>query len=137
MVAVIHKEEHLNSNKLADNFELDTTTEEEEQAFTEERNRTEYKPVVIIGNGPSGIILSYFLAGNWPYYNGLGESVNDMLHYRLLAGGTGENQEPLSLVEQDLDFLSQVKFPLYSDNRKTFCFTLVHLRMASSVILLH
>lgn len=30
---------------------------------------TIYKDVVIIGNGPSGISLSYMLAGNWPYWS--------------------------------------------------------------------
>ena len=84
-----------------------------------------YKDVVVIGNGPSGIALSYFLAGNWPYYNGCGESVNEMLHYRLLAAlekkkafaqDEGENKgkqqddrRGSSIVEQDLHFLAQVR----------------------------
>ena len=55
-----------------------------------------------LGNGPSGISLSYMLSGNWPYYTG--ESEDELLHTRL-------QQEPdLSLVEQDLAFLSDVSF---------------------------
>lgn len=78
--------------------------------------RTVYKDVVVIGNGPSGIALSYLLAGNWPYYNGCGESVNEMLHYRLLAAvqengsnKKGDENKKQSIVEQDLRFLAQVK----------------------------
>jgi len=42
------------------------------------------------------------LSGNWPYYTG--ESEDELLHTRL-------QQEPdLSLVEQDLAFLSDVSF---------------------------
>lgn len=67
-----------------------------------------YKDVVVIGNGPSGIALSYFLAGHWPYYNGEGESVNEMLHYRLMADEADGNARK-SIVEQDLKFLSQVR----------------------------
>jgi len=71
-------------------------------------NCPEYKEVVVIGNGPSGIVLSYFLAGNWPYYNGLGEDANEMLHYRLITNGGGVNTATQkSIVEQDLIFLSQ------------------------------
>ena len=52
------------------------------------------------GNGPSGIVLSYMLAGHWPYYAGC--SQDELLHARLMA------QPRLSLVEQDLQFLSEV-----------------------------
>src|SRR5687767_3816800 len=78
----------------------------------------QYKEAVIIGNGPSGIALSYFLAGNWPYYNGHGESVNEMLHYRLLSSSfdnnnnNNEGEKPgvgKSIVEQDLRYLAQVR----------------------------
>jgi len=63
-----------------------------------EKEETEFKDLVIIGNGPSGIALSYFLSGHWPYYKG--ESNDEFLHTRLMV-------EPhLSLVEQDLQFLS-------------------------------
>jgi len=53
---------------------------------------------VVIGNGPSGICLSYMLSGNWPYYTW--NSDEEMLHARLM-------EEPeASLVQQDLEFLS-------------------------------
>lgn len=59
----------------------------------------EYTDVVVIGNGPSGISLSYMLSGHWPYY--MGESnPNEYLHLRLMDG------EGLSVVEQDLEYLS-------------------------------
>ena len=58
------------------------------------------------GNGPSGIVLSYMLAGHWPYYAGC--SQDELLHARL-------SLEPgLSLVEQDLQFLSEVNSKHYS-----------------------
>ncbi|XP_023340826.1 oxidative stress-induced growth inhibitor 2 [Eurytemora carolleeae] len=64
----------------------------------QEITETDVYEFVIIGNGPSGISLSYMLSGNWPYYTG--ESEDELLHTRL-------QQEPdLSLVEQDLAFLS-------------------------------
>ena len=57
-------------------------------------------PRVLAGNGPSGIMLSYMLSGHWPYYAGC--SQDELLHARLML-------EPgLSLVEQDLQFLSEV-----------------------------
>lgn len=55
---------------------------------------------VFPGNGPSGIVLSYMLAGHWPYYAGC--SQDELLHARLML------EPELSLVEQDLQFLSEV-----------------------------
>ncbi|XP_012265442.2 oxidative stress-induced growth inhibitor 1-like [Athalia rosae] len=49
-----------------------------------------YKDVVIIGNGPSGICLSYMLAGNWPYYTGEPHPGDEMLTARLASeSGSG------------------------------------------------
>lgn len=59
---------------------------------------TDCKEFVVVGNGPSGLALSYLLSGHWPYYTG--QSQDEFLHTRLTV-------EPhLSLVEQDLEFLS-------------------------------
>ncbi|KAK2580814.1 hypothetical protein KPH14_011547 [Odynerus spinipes] len=46
-------------------------------------NDVVYKDIVIVGNGPSGICLSYMLAGNWPYYTGEPHPVDEMLTARL------------------------------------------------------
>jgi hypothetical protein len=59
-----------------------------------------YKDVVIIGNGPSAICLSYFLSGHWPYWNKTPVS-DEYLQMRLEYCDNG-----LSLVEQDLEYLS-------------------------------
>merc|ERR1719369_1061280 len=64
----------------------------------EEELQPIYKEFVVIGNGPSGIALSYFLSGHWPYYTGVTSDV--FLHARL------QDQPDLSLVEQDLEYLS-------------------------------
>lgn len=57
--------------------------------------------VVIIGNGPSGICLSYLLSGNRPYYNGKPHS-NPILAAKLEKLGCSE-----SIVEQELEYLSE------------------------------
>ena len=41
--------------------------------------------VAIIGNGPSAICLSFFLAGNWPFYNGEIHP-NEILQWHLSGG---------------------------------------------------
>lgn len=57
--------------------------------------------VVIIGNGPSAIILSYFLSGHWPYYNG--KPVDDPILKERLKYVSQSH----SLVLQDLEWLSE------------------------------
>lgn len=60
---------------------------------------TFYKEVVIIGNGPSGISLSYMLAGNWPYWSPdkIQRHTDELLRARL---SYYDSQK--SLVEHDL-----------------------------------
>ena len=57
------------------------------------------------GNGPSGISLSLLLSGHWPHYTGAAS--DEFLHARLM------DQAHLSLVEQDLEFLTEVKQRFY------------------------
>ncbi|XP_014468252.1 PREDICTED: oxidative stress-induced growth inhibitor 2-like isoform X2 [Dinoponera quadriceps] len=56
-------------------------------------NDITYKDVVIIGNGPSGICLSYMLAGNWPYYTGEPHPGDDMLTARLHFNATDVSED--------------------------------------------
>jgi hypothetical protein len=58
-----------------------------------------YKEVVIIGNGPSGLCLSYFLSGHWPYWNKTRVS-DEFLQVRLEYTDDGT-----SIVEKDLEYL--------------------------------
>ncbi|XP_041837417.1 oxidative stress induced growth inhibitor 1 [Melanotaenia boesemani] len=61
----------------------------------------EILPVVIIGNGPSGICLSYLLSGYTPYLSPEAWHPNPLLHSKLR-----ENPH-LSLLEQDLEYLCE------------------------------
>ncbi|XP_070849137.1 oxidative stress induced growth inhibitor 1 [Chaetodon trifascialis] len=61
----------------------------------------EILPVVIIGNGPSGICLSYLLSGYTPYLSPEASHPNPLLHSKL-----GEHPH-LSLLEQDLEYLCE------------------------------
>nr|XP_055068189.1 oxidative stress induced growth inhibitor 1 [Misgurnus anguillicaudatus] len=58
-------------------------------------------PVVIVGNGPSGICLSYLLSGHTPYLSPDGFHPNPILHNKL-----SENPN-LSLFDQDLEYLCE------------------------------
>ncbi|XP_032406000.1 oxidative stress induced growth inhibitor 1 [Xiphophorus hellerii] len=61
----------------------------------------EILPVVIIGNGPSGICLSYLLSGYAPYLSVEGCHPNPLLHSKL------SERPHLSLLEQDLEYLCE------------------------------
>ncbi|XP_053101104.1 oxidative stress-induced growth inhibitor 2 isoform X3 [Hemicordylus capensis] len=58
-------------------------------------------PMVIIGNGPSGICLSYMLSGYRPYLSPEAKHPNPILHRKL------KEAMHLSIVDQDLDYLSE------------------------------
>ncbi|XP_043457263.1 oxidative stress-induced growth inhibitor 2 isoform X2 [Prionailurus bengalensis] len=58
-------------------------------------------PVVVIGNGPSGICLSYMLSGYRPYLSSEAIHPNAILHSKLEEG------RHLSIVDQDLEYLSE------------------------------
>ncbi|XP_067101797.1 oxidative stress induced growth inhibitor 1 [Osmerus mordax] len=62
---------------------------------------TEVLPVVIIGNGPSGICLSYLLSGYIPYLSPGATHPNPLLQGKL------REQPHLSLLEQDLEYLCE------------------------------
>ncbi|XP_041639129.1 oxidative stress induced growth inhibitor 1 [Cheilinus undulatus] len=58
-------------------------------------------PVVVIGNGPSGICLSYLLSGYTPYLSAEVSHPNPLLERKLAE------QPHLSLLEQDLEYLCE------------------------------
>lgn len=61
----------------------------------------EILPVVVIGNGPSGICLSYLLSGYTPYLSPEGTHPNPLLQGKL------DQQPHLSLLELDLEYLCE------------------------------
>lgn len=65
--------------------------------------KSEKKAVVVIGNGPSSITLSYILSGHWPYYDTGNPHPNPELHQRLISQTKGGRK---SLLECDLQVLS-------------------------------
>lgn len=79
--------------------------------------KLQHKDVVVIGNGPSAITLSYLLAGNWPYYSRQQSHPNEYLHARLRSSSSSASSDSdsiskqrgpdsrQSLVEQDLEHL--------------------------------
>lgn len=58
-------------------------------------------PVVIIGNGPSGICLSYLLSGYKPYLDSATVHPNPILYRKL------QETKQLPITEQDLEYLSE------------------------------
>jgi len=56
--------------------------------------------VVIVGNGPSAIILSQFLSGYWPYYNG------QAINHPVLEERLKFCSQKKSLIFEDLEWLS-------------------------------
>ncbi|XP_034143396.1 oxidative stress induced growth inhibitor 1 isoform X2 [Esox lucius] len=61
----------------------------------------EILPVIVIGNGPSGICLSYMLSGYTPYLSPENSHPNPVLQGKL------DQQPNLSLLEQDLEYLCE------------------------------
>ncbi|KAG9275894.1 oxidative stress-induced growth inhibitor 2 [Astyanax mexicanus] len=58
-------------------------------------------PVVIIGNGPSGICLSYLLSGYTPYLDPAAVHPNPILYHKL------QEAKHLPITEQSLEYLSE------------------------------
>uniref|UniRef100_A0A8C1NNM2 Oxidative stress induced growth inhibitor family member 2 n=1 Tax=Cyprinus carpio TaxID=7962 RepID=A0A8C1NNM2_CYPCA len=65
------------------------------------RDCTQTVPVVIIGNGPSGICLSYLLSGYTPYLDPMAVHPNPILFRKL------QEAKQLPITEQDLEFLCE------------------------------
>ncbi|CAH2097336.1 unnamed protein product [Euphydryas editha] len=79
-----------------------------------------YKDVVIIGNGPSGMVTSFMLAGNVPYLKQIPDDlpIDEMLKARLQNLPPGQNLLETDLMElaEGLEGRSQNPIPLLIDN---------------------
>ncbi|TTB12806.1 Oxidative stress-induced growth inhibitor 2 [Bagarius yarrelli] len=65
------------------------------------RDSPQTVPVIIIGNGPSGICLSYLLSGYTPYLDPTAEHPNPILYHKL------QKAKHLPIIEQDLEYLCE------------------------------
>ncbi|KAJ0171274.1 hypothetical protein K1T71_012824 [Dendrolimus kikuchii] len=79
-----------------------------------------YKEVVVIGNGPSGMVTSFMLAGNVPYLKEIPEDlpIDEMLRARLSNLPAGQSLYDVDLMElaEGLEGRSQNPIPLLMDN---------------------
>ncbi|XP_047505801.1 oxidative stress-induced growth inhibitor 1-like [Pieris napi] len=79
-----------------------------------------YKDVVVIGNGPSGMVTSFMLAGNVPYLKEIPEDlpIDEMLKARLSNMPPGQSLYEADLVElaEGLEGRSQNPISLLMDN---------------------
>ncbi|XP_050355855.1 oxidative stress-induced growth inhibitor 1-like [Nymphalis io] len=79
-----------------------------------------YKDVVVIGNGPSGMVTSFMLAGNVPYLKEIPDNlpIDEMLRARLqnLPPGQSLLETDLTELAEGLEGRSQNPIPLLVDN---------------------
>ncbi|CAD0205267.1 unnamed protein product [Chrysodeixis includens] len=79
-----------------------------------------YKEVVVIGNGPSGMVTSFMLAGNVPYIKDIPDDlpIDEMLRARLSNLPKGQSLYETDLMElaEGLEGRSQNPIPLLMDN---------------------
>lgn len=91
------------------------------RASCDDEDNVVHKDVVVIGNGPSGICLSYVLAGNWPYYTGEPHPGDEMLTARLHFSMRPENDDRYERMDQETENeLSNNRWPTNggSDERR-------------------
>ncbi|XP_005152299.1 oxidative stress-induced growth inhibitor 1 [Melopsittacus undulatus] len=71
--------------------------------YSRPQNKSGFKPlpVVIIGNGPSGICLSYLLSGYIPYFK------RDSIHPHPILQKKLKEAQDISILDQDLEYLSE------------------------------